>query len=111
MKLLLDECVTRYVKSDFVGHDVFTVDDAGFKGLKNGDLLRAASDKFDAIITVDRKLPREQKLATLKLAVLVLFSRSNRYEALKPLIPLALDALRTVRPGDVVEIRLLQLLQ
>jgi len=110
MKLLLDECVTRHVKSDFVGHDVFTVDDAGLKGLQNGDLLRAASDKFDAIITVDRKLPREQKLATLNLALLVLIARSNRYEALKPLIPLALNALKTVRPGEVVEIRLLQLL-
>ncbi len=110
MKLLLDECVTRHVKSDFVGHEVFTVDDAGLKGLQNGDLLRAASDKFDAIITVDRKLPREQKLATLNLAVLVLIARSNRYDALKPLIPLALNALRTVRPGEVVEIRLLQLL-
>jgi len=51
MKLLLDECVTRRVKPDFVGHDVFTVDDAGFKGLKNGDLLRAAASRFDAIIT------------------------------------------------------------
>ena len=111
MKLLLDECVTRYVKTDFVGHDVFTVDEAGLKGLKNGDLLRAASDKFDAIITVDRKLPREQELASFKLAVLVLIARSNRYEAFEPLIPLALDALRTVKPGEVVEIRLLQLLR
>jgi len=110
MKLLLDECVTRYVKSDFVGHDVFTVDDAGFKGLQNGDLLRAASDKFDAIITVDRKLPREQEVATFKLAILVLISRSNRYEDLKPLIPRALDALRIVKAGEVVEIRL-QLLE
>ena len=50
MKLLLDECVTRHVKRDFVGHVVFTVDDAGFKGLKNGDLLRAAASRFDVIV-------------------------------------------------------------
>jgi hypothetical protein len=43
MKLLLDECVTRFLKRDLIGHDVHTVDEAGFKGLKNGALLRAAS--------------------------------------------------------------------
>ena len=111
MKLLLEECVTRHVKSDFVGHDVFTVDDAGSKGFQNGDLLRAASAEFDAIITVDRRLPREQDLATFKLAILVLIARSNRYDDLKPLIPRALDALRVIKPGEVVEIRLMQLLE
>ena len=111
MKLLLDECVTRRVKPDFVGHDVFTVDDAGFKGLKNGELLRAAASRFDAIVTVDRKLPMEQKTTAPHLTVLLLIAESNRYEALKPLIPLALDALQSVNPGDVREIRLLQLLR
>ena len=111
MKLLLDECVTRLVKPDFVGHDVFTVDDAGFKGLKNGDLLRAAASRFDAIVTVDRRLPMEQKIAAPNLTVLLLIAKSNRYEALKPLVPLALDALQSIKPGDVREIRLLQLLR
>ena len=32
MKLLLDECVTRFVKRDLVGHDVHTVEEASFKG-------------------------------------------------------------------------------
>ena len=94
-----------------MGHDVFTVDDAGFKGLKNGDLLRAAASRFDAIVTVDRRLPMEQKIAAPNLTVLLLIAKSNRYEALKPLTPLALDALKSVSPGDVREIRLLQLLR
>lgn len=40
MKLLLDECVPKRLKRDFVGHEVFTVDEAGFKGLKNGVFVR-----------------------------------------------------------------------
>jgi len=52
MKLLLDECVTNYLKPDFAGHEVSTIDDAGFKGLKNGKLLEAASTQFDVLITV-----------------------------------------------------------
>ena len=59
MRLLLDECMPRRLKREFVGHEVSTVDEAGFKGLKNGQLLRIASEAFDVLITVDRKLSRE----------------------------------------------------
>lgn len=31
MKVLLDECVTRRLKREFVGHDAHTVDEAGMK--------------------------------------------------------------------------------
>jgi len=111
MRLLFDECMPRRLRSDFVGYEVSTVEDVGFKGLKNGRLLQAASVKFDALITVDRNLPLEQKIAAPNLTVLLLIAKSNRYEALKPLVPLALDALESVNPGDVREIRLLQLLR
>ena len=104
MKLPLDECVTPYLRPDLVGHEVFTVDDAGFKGLKNGDLLRAAFGKFAVLVTVDRKLSRQQEVLSFNLAVLVLIARSNRYEDLKPLIPATLAALTLVKPGEVVEI-------
>ncbi len=96
----------RRLKPEFLGHGVFTVDEAGFKGLKNGNLLRAASGQFDALITVDRKLPREQDLTKFKLAVVVLVSRSNRYEDLKPIVPLILDSLVSIKPGQVIEVGL-----
>lgn len=57
MKLLLDECVTRFVKRDLVGHDIHTVEEAGLKGLENGDLLRAASGTYHVLLTVDQNLP------------------------------------------------------
>jgi hypothetical protein len=56
MKLLLDECVVRDLKKDLVGHEVSTVVEAGFGGLENGALLRAASSQYDVLITVDRNL-------------------------------------------------------
>ena len=37
MKLLLDECVTRYLKRDLAAHEVSSVEDVGFKGLENVD--------------------------------------------------------------------------
>lgn len=39
MKLLLDECVDRRLGDDIQGHDVKMVPDAGWAGLKNGELL------------------------------------------------------------------------
>jgi hypothetical protein len=50
VKLLLDECVTRFVKRDLSGHTVHTVEEAGLKGLENGDLLRAASEAYEVLI-------------------------------------------------------------
>ncbi|MFN7947070.1 MAG: DUF5615 family PIN-like protein [Blastocatellia bacterium] len=104
MKLLLDECTPRRLRRDLTGHEVFTIEDAGFKGLKNGRLLQAASGRFDALITVDKSMPAQQNLATLNLAVLILRARSNKYDDLKPLIPSALDALGSIQPGTVVVI-------
>jgi hypothetical protein len=105
MRLLLDECVPRRIKWDFVGHDVFTVEQAGLKGLKNGQLLRAATGHFGALITVDQNITYQQNLESLQISILILVARSNRYESLTPLIPQALEALKQISPGEIVHIK------
>jgi hypothetical protein len=102
MRVLLDECVTRYLKPDFTGHEVLTVEEAGFKGLKNGRLLRAASGQFDALVTVDQNLQYQQNLNTFALAVIVLKARRSTYPELKPLMPRVLESLEKIKPGEVV---------
>ena len=104
MKLLLDECVTRFLKRDLVGHEVHTVEEAGFKGLENGDLLRAATGTYYALITVDQNLPYQQNVAGLDIAILVLAAKRNSYARLKLLMPRALKALQTIKPGEVIRI-------
>ena len=105
MRLLLDECVTHDLKRDLIGHSVATAVEAGFGGLENGELLRAASAKFDALITVDRRLPHQQNLQNLNIAVLVIEGRGISYEALKPLIPKVLAALARAKAGETIRIR------
>lgn len=57
MKLLLDECVPKRLRNDFLDHEVRTVDEVGLKGVTNGDLLReAVNQEFDVLITVDRSI-------------------------------------------------------
>jgi len=55
MRVLLDECVPRALRGDIPGHDVKTVAEAGWAGIKNGELLRLAATAFDLVITVDSK--------------------------------------------------------
>ncbi len=105
MRLLLDECVTNYLKLDFAAHDVFTVEEAGLKGLKNGKLISAASGNFDVLITVDKSVPHQQNISSLSIAVLILRAKTNTYPDLKPLVPQALAALDEIRPGEIVIVR------
>lgn len=77
MKVLLDECVTRKLGNDFSGHEVHTVEQAGFKGLKNGQLLRAASGNYDVLVTVDRNIHHQQNLKLFRLAVPVFAAKKT----------------------------------
>ena len=104
MKLLLDECVTRDIQADFVGHQVHTVEEAGFKGVENGDLLKAAAGSYDVLITVVQNIPYQQNLSALSISILILVAKRNSYVRLKPLIPRALSALDSITPGTVVRI-------
>jgi hypothetical protein len=104
MKVLLDECVTHYLKRDFAGHDVFTVEEAGFKGLKNGQLLQAASGKYDVLITVDRNLQYQQNLKNIGVAVIILKAQRSTYPMLKPLMPQVLLLLGRIKEGEIVTV-------
>jgi hypothetical protein len=104
MRVLLDECVTRYLKRDFTGHEVFTVEEAGFKGLKNGRLLQVMSGHFDVLVTVDQNLQYQQNLTAYAVVIIVLRARRSTYPMLKPLMPELLERLENVNPGEVVVI-------
>lgn len=105
MKLLLDECAPKRLRNDFPDHEIRTLDEVGLKGLKNGQLLSAAVNQgFEALITVDRKMPFQQNLAHLNLALIILVAAPCRYEQLKLLVPKALEALKIIKPGEIVSI-------
>jgi predicted nuclease of predicted toxin-antitoxin system len=42
MRILLDECLPIDFRHSFSGHEAHTVEWAGLKGKKNGDLLQSA---------------------------------------------------------------------
>ena len=101
MRLRLDECVVRPLKRDLAGHEVSTVVEAGYGGLKNGVLLRAASGNYDVLISVDRNIAFQQNVASLQIAVLIVIANGITYSDLKPLVPEILTALETIQPGEL----------
>ena len=53
MKVLLDECVTRKLKSRLPNLDVYTVTDMQWNGLRNGNLMRVAiGEGFDVLLKI-----------------------------------------------------------
>lgn len=107
MKILLDECIPRPLKSEFLEHDVFTVQEMGWAGLKNGELLKqAVNGAFEVFITVDQRMRYQQNLQNFEIGVIVLIANSNKFAELQALIPETLDKLENILPGKVVIIEL-----
>jgi hypothetical protein len=87
MRLLLDECVPARRGRALPSHQVSTVVQEGWSGIKNGQLLTLAAGRFDARVTVDRNLPHQQNARNLPLAVVVLDAASHELPRLLPLMP------------------------
>ena len=104
MRLLLDECVPRALRNDIPDHEVETVAEAGWAGVKNGELLRLAAAEFDLLITVDRNLEYQQNFEGLSLAVIVIHAPSNDVTVLRPLMPAVVAAIAQTRPGTVTHV-------
>ncbi|HZJ13901.1 MAG TPA: DUF5615 family PIN-like protein [Chthoniobacteraceae bacterium] len=104
MRVLLDECLPRRLKAQLVGHEIQTVPEAGWAGKKNGELLKLLAGKFEAFITIDKNLVYQQNLAGVSFGVVAIAARSNRLADLEPLVPRILEALSTLRPGEVLRV-------
>jgi hypothetical protein len=99
VRVLLDENLPLDLARELPGHDVQTVVGLGWEGVKNGELLRRAAWRFDALITMDRNLEFQQPLAQQPFGVVVVQAASNRMLHLKPVVPAILAALRGLRAG------------
>lgn len=105
MRVLLDENLPRRLKRIFrEGVEVKTVDECGWKGLKNGVLLNLAQTGFNVFITTDKAIPDEQNLSLLSLAVIILEAKSNRFEDLFLLLTEINEVLLSIKVGELVRI-------
>ena len=95
MKLLLDEQLPKQLADFFPeGFEVQTIGQRGWRGIRNGTLLRLEAEAdFDALVTIDKNMSYQQNHAALPLPVVILNAYTNRVEALEPFITSAAELL------------------
>ena len=109
MKILLDECVTKKLKRFLPEHEVFTVTEMGWSGLKNGKLMSKAVEKdFEILLTIDKNLTFQQNLKRYPLSVVVLNASSSKIEDIALLVPQFLKKIAEYEAGTAYLIDILE---
>ena len=98
MRVLLDEMLDRRLK-EFLPKETMSVRERGWGSKKNGELLGLAEKEFDILLTSDKGIPYQQNLSRFDLAIVILRTKSNRYEDLAKLMEAANEAFGSARPG------------
>lgn len=81
-------------------HNVVTVAERGWTGLKNGALLREADGYFDVLITADQHMQFQQSFSGLRISLIVL--PTNHLRLIEGAVPALLQSLDRVQSGQHV---------
>ena len=89
MKVLLDESVPRRLAAEFPeSFGARTVQQMGWAGCSNGELLRLAADHgFGVLVTVDQGFAYQQSVRRLPIPVVIMIAGRTRLQELLPLVP------------------------
>ena len=104
-RVLLDENLPRKLRRDLGEFSVRTVQEENWTSYANGELLVRAQDKFDILLTADRRLQFQQNLARFDIGVVVILTLNLRYRTIKVAIEPIRDALATVKPRELVQVQ------
>jgi hypothetical protein len=106
MKVLIDECSPRALKLYLAwhGHKCSNVQEAGWSGKVNGELLALAETTFHVLVTIATNLQSPQNLSGRKMAIEILLARSKRLEHLCPNFAAGVEAISRIKPGNVIQV-------
>ena len=104
-RVLLDENLPRKLRRDLPDFAVRTVQEENWTSLANGELLGRAQDRFDILLTADRRLQFQQNLSRFNMGVVVILTVSLRYRHIRLAIEAIHDALAAVEPGQLLQVQ------
>ncbi len=104
MKILLDECVPWPMHTVLSGHSCVTVQQRGWQGVKNGELLRRASGEFDLFITSDQNIRYQQNLTGQSIAILEL--STNKLHRITAAAQLIRATIAAIRPAEFTHLEI-----
>lgn len=103
MRVLLDENLNwrlvRYFDADY---HVTTVEQQGWKGMRNGELLEQAAETFDVLVTMDKGFEYQQNISEYAIGVIIISAKSNKLQEIQPAMLEVNQILSDVQPGQVI---------
>lgn len=88
MRILLDENLPKRLKQNFPKHEIYTVRDREWNGLKNGELMKKLLENdFQVFITFDKNLEYQQNFSKFQITVLTIKAIDYTYLTLKEFVP------------------------
>jgi predicted nuclease of predicted toxin-antitoxin system len=88
MKILLDECVNKRLKSHLSDFEVYTVNEMKWCGVKNGKLMSlCVTNQFDVILTIDKNMTHQQNIEKYPITIAVFNTSTSKMEELLLFIP------------------------
>ena len=106
MRIAIDEDIPHELTPLFRGPGLVVdhVEDLGYKGKKNGELLAALSGGYDVLVTGDTNLEHQQNLDNFDIAVVLIHPRRLVIDQIRPLVPRVVAACATAAKHAVTTI-------
>lgn len=98
MRVIFDENVPAPLRKFLNPHEVTTVQEQGWAGMTNGELVRCSDGVFDVLLLADKNLRYQQNLAGRQIALVEL--PTNRWPTLQTMIPQIEKAIKQATPGS-----------
>jgi predicted nuclease of predicted toxin-antitoxin system len=98
MRILFDECVPWPMHRLIPDHECVTVQQCGWGGIKNGELLRLAELEFALFITSDQSLRYQQNLTDRTISIIQL--STNKLRPILASAAIIQAAVAEVKPGE-----------
>jgi hypothetical protein len=98
MRIILDENIPLPLGEWLASHGVTSVQQAGWSGISNGELLEKVDGIFDLFVTADKNLRYQQNLQSRRIAILEL--PTNRLRDLLPLRSRIEQEIASMKPRD-----------
>ena len=102
MKILLDEGVPKIIQRRLTELSISNVEEMGWRGIKNGELLDLMAGQFQILITADKNLPFQQNLKKRQVSAIIL--PANDVPTVVQLLPEIEQALAMIAPGESIEL-------
>jgi hypothetical protein len=102
MRVVIDASIDPRLVEAFPDHQVQTLFDLGWQHLKDHVLVKQL--ECDVFITADRGFEHEHNLKVLSFGIVIVHVARNKITFYRPLFPQLLQAVATIKTGDVVHV-------